>query len=331
MKQKFISTKKQILQSDLTTRSLLFIKLQSAIHREIDLYPCCNSNAHLPAIEISAASSLLKRIENLPRPTYASAIALRWAGRCQISAHELAHRLADQFAQLQLTTNPPTPELLPDPDLAAFSVAVVPSGLMRFELSDRGLAAWLNRLAVDLSPSNHRLPKSNFQVTKPCLPEIDRFAIQHTYARCCALLRLAHGQNLITLANSEQIPKLWQIRQPQPIPWLCIDSTLSNAQSSPFRLSSTVEQQFICQLLGVWDELNDAESNWRGVDTILWAKRAKRLSQFFQQFHQGCSIWGAVNRELPLAQARLALLQVCQLLLGQILVDRLATPAPPEL
>jgi hypothetical protein len=335
LKQRFISIDIQLLRANpLAPRLLLWIALQNAIHQEDDLWQAGETHGTQQALFITPTSSLLKRLEKVSRPTYVSAIALRWAGKQQDSALALAHQLAGQLTQPALTQNFPILESLSHPDLMSFSITVMPTGLMQFELSDRGLAAWLDYLAENLRsnalPSFHSLAPSADSSQCPA----NLFAGQYAYARCSSLLRLAHQQSLITLANPERSPQLWQIQQPAPIPWLDTHSPLADAQPPRLRLFDIAERQLACQLLGVWDELIGDAALAASVSSIspdFWLGWANQLSQSFQRFHQRCSIWGEAGRDLPLAQVRLALLQVCQLSLGKILIDRLGSMAPTEL
>ena len=336
MKQRFISIDAQFLYSNsFTPRSLLWIALQNAIHQEDDLWQAETlRNRRNELLLIGPISNLIKRLEPISRPIYASAIALRWAGTQQGLAIALAHKLAEKLTQPSETSNVPILDGGFHPDLTAFSVTVMPTGLIHFELSDQGLAAWLSYLAANLHLDALHSLHSQMLSVDSSLSSANLFAGQYAYARCCSLLRLAHQQSLIILTNPARSPQLWQIQQPAPISWLDTDSPLVDAQSPQLRLFDTTERQLVCQLLGAWDELISNATVAASTSTIsrdFWLGWANDLSQAFQRFHQRCSIWGEAERNLPLAQARLGLLQVCQLSLGKILIDRLGSIAPTEL
>jgi hypothetical protein len=61
-------------------------------------------------------------------------------------------------------------------------------------------------------------------------------------------------------------------------------------------------------------------------------KLAMNLSEAVLEFERYCRIWGEVKQETPdLSQARLALIAIAQLLLWQLLQEKIGVWAPIEL
>jgi hypothetical protein len=66
--------------------------------------------------------------------------------------------------------------------------------------------------------------------------------------------------------------------------------------------------------------------------SINWEKLAGELSQAWENFWQRCPIWGDVKVKSPeLAQGRIGLLLVTQLVLQTVLTEKIRVFAPSEL
>jgi hypothetical protein len=148
------------------------------------------------------------------------------------------------------------------------------------------------------------------------------FEAQYAHARCCSLLRLAHREGMIELAQVDpEIRPLFRAIAPNPIPWLDSDQKL--------RLVHPAESSLIFHLLTLLDDLYSLSPSRYRVD---WEKSARTLSQVFLTFYSQCRIWGEVKTATPqLAQARLGLILATQPLLHLLLQDLLGVPAPLEL
>ena len=214
--------------------------------------------------------------------TYRCAIALRLAKPCQQLPLTLATQIQLQLQQ-QLVHH--------------WTIQVIPPGKIQFELTDIGLAQWLQQTL-----------ESPFLLTSTQLPQAfpePLFPIQYSHARCCALLRLAQSDDLLSV-------------QPQPIPWL-------NARQE-LQLTHPAEQGLIAQWVATLDTC-DAD-----LPNTPWLEIAQHLSQRFQIFYRDCRIWGRVKTATPeLAQARLGLVKITQWMLQFLLQNKLGIIAPIEL
>lgn len=235
---------------------------------------------------------------------YRCAIAFPLAARLKISPLEVAQQLIEFLPNL---TNLPNNQLPLEVD-----VQIVPPGWLDFHLSDRTLAQWLEQI---LLTSNQ---ERQIQGNGTGKSGLNLFPIQYTHARCCSLLRLAQQEGLIQLKPPQLHSSTWQWLEPNPIPWL-------TKKTKTFLFCHTDEQNLLKKLLLVSDALwEDREPNW--------GKLAFNLSVAIMDFSSSCRIWGEVKNHHPqLAQARLALIAVCQVLLRQILQEKLSTLAPLEM
>ncbi|MTJ52486.1 anticodon-binding protein [Anabaena sp. UHCC 0253] len=186
-----------------------------------------------------------------------------------------------------------------------FRVNVVPPGWIHIELVDSTLAAWLQNLIV-VKKSGNLLNNVFLQQSPSSLNSLRIFTIQYAHSRCCSLLRLGYQEGLIAWGET--------------IPWLNSDQKL--------RLNHPDESFLIHQLVKVVDDLVCADGN----NSINWETVGWNLSQAFEKFWCSCRIWGEVKIHDPeLAQARLGLLIVTQLVLKSVLEDELGIVAPEEL
>lgn len=202
-----------------------------------------------------------------------------------------------------------------------FSVKVIPPGWIYLELIDSTLAAWLQNLIVfpeneDLINNfvDYQLPVTNHQ-SQISLHSLTIFKIQYAHSRCCSLLRLAEKDGLIAL-NRIGTKSYFSLK---PIPLLNGDQKLL--------LNHVDEMLLMHQLVKLVDDLVCTDSS-----SLNWETSAGKLSQAFEKFWGSCRIWGEVKIQTPeLAQARLGLLVVTQLVLRSVLEDKLGVVAPIEL
>ncbi|MEG3880115.1 DALR anticodon-binding domain-containing protein [Microcoleus sp. herbarium7] len=258
----------------------------------------------LPVLEKSAVFQL-NRAKDGARVLYVSAIALKLAKTWQQTPQDLA-------AQLAATLEP-----LCSPN---FAVKAAPAGFIELELTDAGLGFWLQHLAQT------KLPVPESRILSPVVSADRLFPIQYSHARCCSLLRMAHRERLISIAQPDvaTAPQIWSLLVPNPIPWLDSGDRL--------RLVHPAERSLISQLITVLDNLAPAIANCSREKPVNYLKLADNLSAAFQTFYSQCRIWGEVKIETPkLAQARLGLVLATQSLLGFILVNLLNSVAPLEL
>ncbi|MGE5655232.1 MAG: DALR anticodon-binding domain-containing protein [Actinomycetota bacterium] len=307
-------------QLDLSAASiycLLLHQLQAVIGNESEAIPLQKTKEHQGALYLSAIALKLSPIWQQP----AMDIAVQLAAVCQ-----------------KVIAIPPVPSVrgitqnLPQ-SLESFTVEVVPPGMILFELTDVGLATWLQHLietpfqvGSDVSP---KTVNQNLLVWSPvCLPPSDRlFPIQYSHARCCSLLRLAHRDRLLTLAEPQISPSVGQLVVPNPIPWL--------EPNGKLRLVQPTERHLMSQLLTALDALalqSLGEGRDRTSKVVNWLKLTNDLSQAFQAFYSQCRIWGEVKIQQPeLAQARLGLVLATQSLIKVLLEEVLGAIAPLEL
>jgi hypothetical protein len=182
-----------------------------------------------------------------------------------------------------------------------FTILVQESGWIEFRVSDRALAIWLQQISQTI-----RSPKQ--RSLKEILPGL--FTLQYAHARCCSLLRLGEREGLIQLNETLQ----W--KHPHLIPWLDKDEA--------FRLIHPTEIYLIGQIFEVIDALACQKTDWN--------KLATRLSEAVLDCDRDCRIWGDIRRDyLELSQARLGLYAIAQLLLQELLEEKLQVPAPVKL
>ncbi|BAY75817.1 DALR anticodon binding domain-containing protein [Nostoc linckia NIES-25] len=266
---------------------------------------------------------LLYKDRNNRKILYTSSVALQVSNSQNRKAMELASAIA---LHLSATCGD------------VFNVQIVPSGLIHFELTDSALAGWLQSLVErsggvgkvgeaggeSIPNAQYPMPHSSLREAAPtaALSTSAIFPIQHTHARCCSLVLLAHREALIKLkeplANTN--PSFWSLLSPNPIPWFDCDERL--------RLNHPDERRLISELVGMVDNIECPDV--RG--SMKWGKAALTLSQAFENFWRNCRIWGEVKIMSPeLAQARLGLLMATQSVLKFVLEEKLKIFAPPEL
>ena len=283
----------------------------------------------LPVLENGAVFPL-NRSKDSARVLYVSAIALKLAKTWQQTPQAIAAQLAETLEPLCCPN---------------FTVKAAPAGIIELELTDAGLGFWLQRLAQT------KLPVPESRILSAVVGADRLFPIQYSHARCCSLLRMAHRDRLISIAQPDvaTAPQIWSLVAPNPIPWL--------DKGDRLRLVHPAERSLISQLIAVLDNLAPIFGNCTqekpvptqnnivgtrhcrllyhsgatGIDTN-YLKIANNLSAAFQTFYSQCRIWGEVKIETPkLAQSRLGLVLATQSLLRFILEELLNAVAPLEL
>ncbi len=249
-----------------------------------------------PAVVPEAIAEIpLIRAKDTQRVLYISAIALKLAKNWNQPAMELASAIAESCTESQAAVS--------------FSIRAVSPGWIHLQLSDRGLANWLQSLS-EFSAARNRVASKNllspFQAPED--PDL-LFPVQYAHARCCSLLRLARREGVMALSA------------PHPIPWL---------NETSLQLVHPAECRLISELVTATDALWHAHPS--AAQPKNWFKVAVDLSQAFESFYSACRIWGEVRRETPnLALTRLGLILATQSVLGWMLQNLFGVCAPLEL
>ncbi|NES22497.1 MAG: hypothetical protein F6K41_27160 [Symploca sp. SIO3E6] len=260
---------------------------------------------------------------------YGCAIALKLAPVLQLPAIDIAKQLVTTLGEqfycraLGIYLN--------------FQVEVVSSGWIYFRLKEESLASWLQRL---ISLGDRRIKRhGDTETRRHGDAEVGRweaddlFPMQYAHARCCSLLRLAHRQGIIDWrldiinSNSPKTDKNPNSQFPIPNSQFPIPNSQFSILNSQFSilLVHPAERRLIAQIVDVQDALSN-QGQLQGV------KLARELSKAFEQFYRSCRIWGEVKSQAPqLAQARLGLVAVTQVLLRSLLQEKLGILAPVEL
>ncbi|NJL38640.1 MAG: hypothetical protein HC899_19260 [Leptolyngbyaceae cyanobacterium SM1_4_3] len=265
---------------------------------------------------------------------YVSAIALKLSRLTGELSADLAQTIVAQTIGARLTESIKTVEdkaiarqSLSDALWRNFTVKVVPPGWIHLQLSDLGLASWLQILTErsirldDRSRENFVYENDNQLLRN----STKLFELQHTHARCCSQIYLAQQAELLSSLNPSTLshfysnePQAGSVSMPKLLPWLDSNQSL--------RFQHPAEQRLIAQLVATVDTLSDAPFQ----PSIL--KAGETLSQNFIDFHAACRIFAEVKTaDLDLAQARLGLVLATRNVLKALLEEGLAICAPLEL
>jgi len=192
----------------------------------------------------------LNRAKNSARVLYVSAIALKLTKTWQQTPQAIATQLAEILQPL----------CYPD-----FAVKVARDGMIELELTDAGLAVWLQRLA------QIPLPVPEYRILSPVVCADRLFPIQYSHARCCSLLRMAHRDRLISIAQPDvaTAPQIWSLIAPNPIPWI--------DEGDRLRLIHPAERNLTSQLITVLDNLAPIFTNCSEKPVILFPVASELL------------------------------------------------------
>lgn len=263
-------------------------------HQHISLYQAKSSSQFL---YISPIAFHLSKVKKIPALELANAIALLLDSQVEYYCRQST-----------------SPNLLQN-----CTLEVVPPGWIHIEITQPGLAAWLQHLVIYPPQLQNCREKEYCQLTQTDTDWM--FAAQYAHARCCSLLQMAHREKLITLKElPETSSAVFLPVTPSPIPWL-------NGQK--LRYFHPTERTLIFQLLAT---LDDFYCSGTSLQLKIWEKAALNLSQIFQTFYSCCQIWGEVKMQtLELSQARLGLVMATQISLRLLLQDKLGVTAPVEI
>jgi hypothetical protein len=311
--------------------------MEEAIPAYSNLSPLSKQNTQVRNVS-------LKRVEDVSRIAYISAIALQQSIHKDVQSVDLAN----YFIQHLFKAKPEAERFsrLTEIELKSFLVKVIPPGFIWFELSDRGVAAWLQHLINPFPHSDYAVERC-IATNPPIVSSVQAlsqtendllFATQHIHARCCSLLRLAAEQGLVTIAPSKNSLELGQILS-SPIPWFreLASNSVALSPQLGLRLVHPSELALIGQLFSLLDLLcATCELEVCGVQSTPpsqknWLKQLDRFNQAFHTFYRNCRIWEEVKRDLPLAQVRLGLLAATRIVLQMVLRDALGVAAPSNL
>lgn len=246
--------------------------------------------------EILSVDIPMSRIQDYRKIRYISAIALKLAAVKSDTSVDIAKEILDSGINDENITT-----------------AILPSGMIQFDITAVGVANWLHKMTQIPWQKNQGGNYSN---------DLDSslFIVQYYHARCCSLLRIAHGDRLITLADPEPklTPCLWISVNPKVFPWL--------DDYGQLRLIHDAEQILISELINLVDLVDFPPAK---VD---WEKVAMAITEKVDRFFRQCQIWGEVKlNHCQLCQARLGLVIVTQSILQFLLQEKLGIIAPLEL
>lgn len=329
----------KLLSNDVSIKSQFQQQLWQAIDR-INTLPIAD--------QLTPKTVPLHRVYIYNYVCYRSAIALNLSSAWQQTPLDIA----DQLTAALLTLSQESADVIG----INFTVEVSPPGWIIFRLSDRALATYLqgwftippfpsvpgNYLNQKLQEKGGAGDREKRQQNQLNSDQI--FPVQYIHARCCSLLRLADEQGLIQVTDAgvrgcreageaggdkEELFSVTthqspiKIIYPNPIPWLQ-DAGESDRESVRLRLTHPAEWELIVQLSDLLDVMSAS-------DCQRWVKQGLAVSEAYEQFYKSCRIWGDVKiHDLPLAQARLGLIGVTQVVLRSLL-EKLGVSAPRAL
>lgn len=277
----------------------------------------------------------IKRTRNAYPVRYISPIAHRLVANSTQPAFEVAAELVTQLLhQCQLLQH--SSDLsLPIDVVQGLTIQATSQGYIQFDFSDEAIANYFNYW-LHLLPNNPVPPGFWSKLPFATAALHHRiFLLQHTHARCCSLLRLAHEHHFIQLspATLEKQSNYWQIAVPTALPWL--------TETRQFHTNHATELQLIGQLVTVLDALTDwcadspnsstlPASRSKGAMMLLTV--AEGLSQAFYESHRCWQLMGNLRTQArDRLQAHLGLILITQRLLYQLLHDQLAIEVPFQL
>lgn len=309
-------------------RTLLRVRLSEAVYQQVDnvvkkvSQSVDQNELDSRRIRLFLKSIQLKQVRNeTATVTYQSAIALKLSSVLRMNSSELTYRILDEFQQkdVNFCQENLTKALCISSD---FTGRVVSSGLLQFELSDRGLSTWLQYLMNPQIPHNSSNPIPLLTPLKPLVQNSDDssqlFFCQHSHARCCSLLLTRESVIALSHLEGNALDDRWIVLTPTPVPWLTTQGQLC--------LIHPAEQALISQLVAVVDDLSNLMTASQSC-----LKSAFALSHSFQNFYKACQISDSSPSSLQRSQSRLGLVMATQRLLRHLLEVGLGVEAPFEL
>lgn len=285
--------------------------------------------------------SPLHRVRDITKIAYRSAIAHKLAKISERSATSWAAEIVNQLQKPQSVGDLWRFNSSTDiaPNSGEFIVKVLPPAEIYFEITNFGLASWLQFLLHTLLEEDFRLIsplKSDFvtdvtsvgflsQQDPDLRPDLRNvFVCQYAYARCCSLLHLAETKHLWAWQLQRDAKNSGSDAIAAQIPWL--------TSEGDWRLTHPAEQALIAELATTLDTLANWEISQTALGEKVLLKLVTHLAETFLAFHSACRFWGEPQKTAPdLVQARLGLVEVTRSLLGILLREGLKVIAPTEL
>jgi hypothetical protein len=192
------------------------------------------------------------------------------------------------------------------------------TGQIYFQLLPNSMLIWLDyihKLQINID----RVANVPMMTHRDCAAQSPVSATIYAHARCCARLRLACTEKIISLDDR------WQITTPN---WSICDRDRS--QNYP-----TTDRSFIFELPAenrLIQVLMDVLDGIYGERPQNWAKLSFRLAERWLEFDRDCQIFGDTKRHNPhLAMARCGLTAISRRYLQVLLEEYLGVLAPVEL
>ena len=234
---------------------------------------------------------------------------------------QITHQLA---AKLGLTPAEICQDL--QPEIAAANVSTCPhlaiwtwhndAGDLYFQLKPSAMVIWLNCIH-DRSLEGSETVKIDRQIHSGAVQSLPSISL-YAHARCCAVLRLACTENIISIDDH------WQITTPN---WLICER--DRDQNCPITdrmlvFEQLIEDRLIHALMDVLDGIC-------GNRPQNLAKLTRNLAESWLAFDRYCQIFGDTKRQNPrLAIARCGLTAIARHYLQVLLEDYLGVVAPVE-
>lgn len=241
--------------------------------------------------QFQARTIPIYRLKHHNKIVYRCSLALQLASQLQLPAIAIAQTLIAHLSANQSLE---------------FTLELREKGVIDCVLCDRSLVVWLDQFPQIFLSFFNSLSTANFQENG-----INLFPLQYTHARCCALLRLGDIDGLIEFNTQHLNQPIGSWKAPNPIPWIFLDGIY--------------EYRLIGQILNVVDDIEEVAPNHH-------VTLANQLCQALWELERCCRIWGEVKQKTPkLAQARLGLVALTQLVLRWLLQEKFKVTALIEL
>ncbi len=192
------------------------------------------------------------------------------------------------------------------------------TGQIYFQLTPSSMLLWLDYIHA-LQLSVDRVANVPTRIHSGSVTQSPVSVAIYAHARCCARLRLACTEKIISLDDR------WQITTPN---WLICDRDRSQncaTTDRSFIFELPAENRLIQVLMDVLDGIY-------GERPQNWAKLSFRLAERWLEFDRDCQIFGDTKRQNPrLAVARCGLTAISRRYLQVLLEEYLGVLAPVEL
>jgi hypothetical protein len=192
------------------------------------------------------------------------------------------------------------------------------AGQIYFQLTPSSILLWLDYIHT-LQLNVDRVANAPMKIRSGSATQSPVSVAIYAHARCCARLRLACTEKIISLDDR------WQITTPN---WLICDCDRSQNCSTTDRsliFELPAENRLIQALMDVLDGIyGDRPQNW--------ARLSSKLAERWLEFDRDCQIFGDIKRRNPqLSMARCGLTAISRRYLQVLLEEYLGVLAPVEL